>query len=175
MRARARVSGSGMLQPGGGMDLSPLHVHLMLNHMPLLGTLAAALLLGWGLVRRAPEVLRVGLIAAVLVALLTIPVYLTGEPAEHALRDRIPDMDRDIAHEHEERGELTFIVMLVTGALGAVALWRGRVAGEPGRGWSGLVCAALVVCFALFAWTALIGGQIRHTELRAHPPPLTGT
>jgi len=31
----------------------------MLNHMPLLGALAAALLLGWGLVRRSPEVIRV--------------------------------------------------------------------------------------------------------------------
>lgn len=46
------------------MDLSPLHVHLMPNHMPLLGTIAAALLLGWGLVRRSAEVTRLGLVAA---------------------------------------------------------------------------------------------------------------
>ena len=156
------------------MDLSPLHVHLMLNHTPLLGALAAALLLGWGLVRRSPEVLRVGLIATILVALLTIPVYLTGEPAEHALRDVIPDLDRDIAEDHEERGETAFIAILITGALAVIALWRGRAAGVPGRGWAGLVCAALVICFGLFAWTALIGGQIRHTELRAHPPPAAG-
>jgi len=156
------------------MDLSPLHVHLMLNHMPLLGALAAALLLGWGLVRRSPEVIRVGLIAAVLVALLTIPVYLTGEPAEHALRDLLPDLDRDIAHDHEERAEVAFIAILVTGALAVIALWRGRATGSPSLGWTGLVCAALVICFALFAWTALIGGQIRHTEIRAHPPPASG-
>lgn len=157
------------------MDLSPLHVHLMLNHMPLLGALAAALLLGWGLARRSPEVVRVGLIAAVLVALLTIPTYLTGEPAEHQLRDVVSDMDRDITEEHEERGEVAFIAVLITGALAVIALWRGRATGEPGRGWTGLVCAALLICFVLFAWTALIGGQIRHTELRANPPPASGT
>lgn len=157
------------------MDLSPLHLHLMLNHMPLLGALAAALLLVWGLVRRSPEVVRVGLIATVLVALLTIPVYLTGEPAEHRLRDLVPDIDRDIAHDHEERAETAFIAILVTGALAVIALWRGRATGDPGRGWAGLVCAALVICFGLFAWTALIGGQIRHTELRANPPPAAGT
>jgi hypothetical protein len=157
------------------MDLSPLHLHLMLNHTPLLGALAAALLLVWGLIRRSPEVVRVGLIATVLVALLTIPVYLTGEPAEHRLRDLVPDIDRDIADDHEERAETAFIAILVTGALAVIALWRGRATGDPGRGWTGLVCAALVICFGLFAWTALIGGQIRHTELRANPPPAAGT
>ena len=127
------------------MDLSPLHLHLMLNHTPLLGALAAALLLVWGLIRRSPEVVRVGLIATVLVALLTIPVYLTGEPAEHRLRDLVPDIDRDIADDHEERAETAFIAILVTGALAVIALWRGRATGDPGRGWTGLVCAALVI------------------------------
>jgi hypothetical protein len=32
------------------MDLSPIHVHLMLNHLPLFGTIAAALLLAGGLI-----------------------------------------------------------------------------------------------------------------------------
>lgn len=148
------------------MDLSPLHVHLMLNHMPLLGSLAAALLLGWGLLRRSREVTRLGLVAAVLVALLTIPVYLTGEPAEHQLRDLVPDMNRDLAHEHEERGEAAFIAVLVTGVLAAAALWLGRRAGPPNATLSALVLVALVVCFGLLAWAALVGGQIRHTELR---------
>jgi hypothetical protein len=55
-----------------------------------------------------------------------------------------------------------------------LALWRDR-RGAPVGGWTGVVCAALVICFGLFAWTSLIGGQIRHTELRASPPPAAGT
>lgn len=157
------------------MDLSPLHVHLMLNHMPLLGTIAAALLLGWGLVRRSADVTRLGLVAAVLVALLTIPVYLTGEPAAHRLRELIPDMDRDLAEEHEERAEVGFNAVLVTGALAVVALWLGRRAPAPSPALSGVVCAALLVCFALFAWAALVGGQIRHTELRSTSAPVSRT
>jgi len=153
------------------MDLSPLHVHLMLNHMPLLGTIAAALLLGWGLVRRSAEVTRLGLVAAVLVALLTIPVYLTGEPAEHRLRELVPEMDRDLAHEHEERAEVGFTAVLVTGALAVLGLWLGRRAPAPSPVLSGVVCAALAVSFGLFAWVALVGGQIRHTELRSSSAP----
>jgi hypothetical protein len=107
------------------MDLSPLHVHLMLNHMPLLGTIAAALLLGWGLVRRSAEVTRLDLVAAV----------------------------------------------LVTGALAVLALWLGRRAPAPSPVLSGVVCAALAVSFGLFAWVALVGGQIRHTELRSSSAP----
>ena len=118
------------------------------------------------------EVTRLGLVAAVLVALLTVPVYLTGEPAEHSLRDLVPDVDRDLVHEHDERAEVGFIAVLATGGLAVLALWLGRRAEQPGPMLSGLVLVALVVCFGLFAWTALVGGQIRHTELRATPAGL---
>src|SRR6185436_11780477 len=44
------------------MNLNPAHLHLMLNHIPLFGALFAALLIGWGLLRKSEDVLRLGLV-----------------------------------------------------------------------------------------------------------------
>ncbi|HEU4700056.1 MAG TPA: hypothetical protein VFS40_12815 [Gemmatimonadales bacterium] len=178
------------------MDLSPLHLHLMLNHLPLFGSVFILLVLLWAWVRRSREGMRLGLWLAVLLALATIPVYLTGEPAEDQLRAFDPSAPRRLMHEHEESGERGFIFVLVTGAVALVALWATRrreehrtvpVAGpdarpdavavdavvvEPspaaqGRGaWPLVVMVCLIVAFYLFAYAALLGGQIRHPELR---------
>lgn len=153
--------------PGRAMDLSPLHLHLMLNHVPVLGTIAVALVLGIGLRRRSRELVRLGLGLTVLVSLVTVPVYLTGDPAEDALREFDPSVDRKLIHEHEEKAEVGFIAVLATGALALGALWWGRTPDDVRRGAPALVCAALLVCFGLFALAALVGGRIRHPELRA--------
>ena len=65
--------------------MNPAHLHLMVNHVPVFGTIFAALLIGWGLLRKSEDVLRLGLILAVLIGIATWGVQLTGEPAEHAL------------------------------------------------------------------------------------------
>jgi hypothetical protein len=147
------------------MDWSALHLHLMLNHVPVLGTIAAALVLGWGLLRRSTEITRLGLVATVVVALFSIPVYLTGDPAEDRLRDLDPTVDRHLIHDHEEKAEAGFIAVLVTGAAALAALWLARRPAAA-RTLPAIVCAGLVVSFGLFAIAALKGGEIRHSELR---------
>lgn len=147
------------------MSLSAVHLHLMLNHIPVLGTIFVLAVLAWGLFRRSREVTTLALGLAVLLAIATVPAYLTGEPAEH-LVEHESWFPKDLAHDHEESGETTFIAVIATGvvALGALALRRGdrhRLAWLPT-----LVALGLLVSFALAARTALLGGQIRHQEVR---------
>lgn len=147
------------------MDLSATHLHLMLNHVPVLGTIFAFLLLLWAMLRRSRELTSLGLLLTVILAIVTIPVYLTGEPTEHQ-QQRAAWFDRERAHEHEEKSEVALIAVLATGAvaLGAMFLRRG---GRPGNGVvTGLATAGVAVSAVLFAIAALEGGQIRHEELR---------
>lgn len=148
------------------MQLEPMHVHLFTNHIPILGTIFCAVVLGWGWFFRRPDVTRLGLALTVAVALLTIPVFLTGEPAEHALRGLMADFPRELAHEHEERGELTFYAVMLTGAAALVALWLGRRRTTERDLPAAAVLALLLVSAGLAGWTALAGGVIRHEELR---------
>ncbi len=147
------------------MDLSATHLHLMLNHVPVLGTIFVAIVLGWGLIRRSREITSLGLAFTVLLSLATIPVYLTGEPTQHAQKNAAW-YDRDRVNEHEEKAETGLIAVLVTGAIGLAALWLRR-GGRPGNGVvNGVVLLGVVASAGLFALAALEGGQIHHEELR---------
>jgi len=144
---------------------SATHLHLMLNHVPVLGTIFVLIVLVWGLVRRSREITSLGLLFTVILALVTIPIYLTGDPTEEA-QEHAPWFDKQRAHDHEEKAERGLIAVLVTGAvaLGALYLRRG---GRPGNGAvTGLATAGLAVSAGLFALAALEGGQIHHEELR---------
>jgi hypothetical protein len=154
------------------MNLNAAHIHLILNHIPVLGTLIfAPLVLIWGLVRRSRDVTITGLLLAVILALTTIPIYLTGEPAEHELENQ-PWLEKPRVETHEEQAEAGLIAVLVTGAIALVALWMSR-GGRPARGvLTGIVVVGLLVSAVLFSIAALSGGQIRHDEIRS--PPAAG-
>jgi len=88
----------------------------------------------------------------------------TGEPAEDAIRG-YPGVKRDVIHEHEEMGEKSYIAAIVVGALALGALVRWRRAPIPrGVGLGSLAGAAVVS--GMMAYTALLGGRVRHTEVR---------
>lgn len=148
------------------MDLSAAHLHLVLNHIPVLGTmLFAPLVLLWGLVRQSRDVSQIGLLLTVLLAVTAIPIYLSGEPAEEQLENQ-PWFDKQRVEAHEERAEAGLIAVLVTGAAALGALWLGRGGQPHRRGIIALVLIGLVVSAVLFALAALDGGQIRHDEIR---------
>jgi hypothetical protein len=108
------------------MNLSPAHLHLVLNHIPVLGTLLfAPLVLLWGLARGSRDVTQVGILLAVILAVTAVPIYLTGEPAEEQLEGQ-SWFDETRVEAHEERAEAGLIVVLLTGAAALVALWLGR-------------------------------------------------
>src|SRR5512147_25256 len=146
--------------------MNPAHLHLMFNHLPVVGVPLVAALLGWALLRRSRELYRVALGGAVILAALTYPVFLTGEPAEERVEDASWMRER-LVHEHEERAEAALIAVLVTGAMAAFGLWQTRGDRKPNFGMGGLTLAGLAVSTGLLAWTAQLGGPIRHDEIRA--------
>ena len=66
--------------------MNATHLHLMLNHIPVIGTGFALLLLLVALAKRSDEWKKVSLWFFVLIALLTVPAYVTGEPAEDGVK-----------------------------------------------------------------------------------------
>ena len=145
--------------------MNPAHLHLMVNHLPVLGTPFVLALLLWGLVRHSRDLLRAALGGAIVVAALSYPVFLTGEPAEERVEDASWLQERRV-HEHEERAEGALIAMLLTGAVAMVGLWQSRGERPVSTGLAGLTAAGLLLSAGLFGWTALAGGTIRHDEIR---------
>ena len=144
--------------------MSFTHLHLLLNHFPVIGTLIVTALLAWAVFRRSEEITRVslGLIAAM--GAISIVVFFTGEPAEEAI-ENLPGFSEAITERHEEFALIATIVVgsIGTLALGALALLRKRDIPRWVTVWS-LVLS--IVASGVMGYTALLGGQIRHTEVR---------
>lgn len=81
--------------------MTPAHIHLILNHVPILGTYFGIAPLVLALMRRSDELNRVALGVFVVAALFTIPVYLTGQPAEHAI-EGAPGLSEAVIGPHED-------------------------------------------------------------------------
>jgi len=140
------------------------HVHLLLNHVPVLGTIFGLALLAWGLVRRNSTLERAALVTFVLIALAAIPAYFTGGAAEESV-GHIAGMSDSAIEAHEEVALLALIGIELLGAvaLGTLLLARSRFAILLTRS----VLALALTTTALMTWTANLGGRIRHSELQA--------
>ncbi len=146
--------------------MTPAHLHLVLNHMPILGTLFGLILLFLGLSRGNKTLQKVGLATFALVALITIPAFLTGEPAEHMV-DKFPGFSHDMAHEHEELAEKGLILAIVLGVFSVLMLFlmnRNKHLNYKKGLWGTLVLS--VISFLLMVLIGNHGGQIRRPELR---------
>lgn len=142
------------------------HIHLILNHIPLIGMGVTVLLLIVALLRRSKELTIVSLIFVVLVALWAIPVYLTGEPAEEIIEE-MTGVSENLIEEHEEQAEAAFIVTEITGALALIALLVSLYSDRFRQKLAVLTLIALLISGGLMAWTANLGGKIRHPEIRS--------
>jgi|RhiMethySRZTD1v2_1073278.scaffolds.fasta_scaffold1619744_1 hypothetical protein len=149
--------------------MNTAHLHLMLNHLPVLGAPMLLALLAYGLWRRSPEVIRVALWCTAVLGIVAVAVYLTGEPAEE-LVESLPTFDHDMVERHETVALGTTAVLVVTATLAAVALWAAKRGGRLAATATRLVLAGLLagsVAVAAAAWT---GGPIGHPEIRVGAP-----
>lgn len=139
-------------------------VHLMMNHIPLIGVMFAALALAAGLLWRSGAILRLGLATLVLVALAGIPVFLSGEPAEETIEDAA-GVSHATIESHEDSARPAMIGLELLGLVALAALFRSRGRTVAPR-FAALLLVAVIALGGGLAWTAHLGGQIRHPELR---------
>lgn len=144
--------------------MSAPHIHLILNHFPVVGATAAAGLLTLAVLMRRDVLTRAGLWALVVSSAVAVPVYLSGEGAEDVVEEL--GVAEAVIEAHEEAALLALVALLVLGAVGASALWLYRRRMEvPRRLVIGLWVLSLGAGL-LVARAANRGGEIRHTEIR---------
>ena len=146
------------------MDIA--HLHLILNHIPVTASIFGFIILAVGIILRSVPIRNVGLGFLVLAALVAIPVYLTGESAEEIVEE-IQRADESFIDKHLVAAQLSLALAFVSGLLALGALLPMRAAFARLRGYLVLsaLLASVFTCSSM-AWTANLGGQIRHTEIR---------
>ncbi|HVP10433.1 MAG TPA: hypothetical protein VMV94_04500 [Phycisphaerae bacterium] len=122
-----------------------------------------------GLAARSEVLRNAALAAFALVALITLPVYFTGESAEK-LVENLPGVTKAAIERHADAALVSLVAVEVLGALAAAALVLFQQA--PGAASRLLVVSLVLSVFTgvWLVWTANLGGQIRHTEIRSVTP-----
>jgi hypothetical protein len=89
-------------------------------------------LLGWALLRKSEELKKKSLGFFIIIALLAIPAYLTGEPAEE-LVGNLPGVSKASIEQHEEAAQVAFAGVLIVGAaaLGGLIFSGAAKIGSP--------------------------------------------
>jgi uncharacterized membrane protein len=140
------------------------HLHLLLNHIPVIGTIIALCLFLISFFGKSDDLRRASLIIFVGVALLTIPTFVSGFGAQSNIAKQ-SGVSRALIERHEGSAMLSFWFMEITGALAVVGLWRSHRTTRPAR-WN--VIAILLfslVTTGLMARSGNTGGDIRHPEI----------
>jgi hypothetical protein len=144
------------------------HLHLALNHVPVIGIFLVILLLGAAVFRGSGDLLRASYWLIILLTVIAIGVYFTGEPAEELI-EHLAGFSEPLVERHEEAALIATIAISILG-MAAVAGLTLRV--RPWYPKAVLLLALLVT--GLMGWTANLGGQIRHSEIRVAGPAATG-
>jgi hypothetical protein len=146
------------------MDLA--HIHLLLNHFPVIGSIIGGGLFLLSLITKSDDLKRASLVVLLGVALISIPTYLSGNGAQDAVKS-MPGVSKSLIEAHEGAALVALGFMEVTGAFAWLGLWQfRRLARVPG--WNlGVILILTLVTLGLMARASNIGGEIRHAEIRA--------
>lgn len=147
--------------------MNDAHLHLLVNHLPIVGFAIALILLAATMLRRGDR----GMFSATVLVLVisgigAVAAQFTGEPAEEVV-EHMADVSETLIETHERAGLIATISAAITTLLAVVlcviTLRReGPVTIVP---MLILLVAILVTCGAM-VWTGSTGGKIRHTEVR---------
>jgi uncharacterized membrane protein len=142
------------------------HIHLIVNHLPIVGLLIGTLILITGLVLRKSDVKFTALWVYVFSAITAFLAFQSGERAEEVI-EHLPGISESLIHTHEEYAETFLLLSLILGAFSILtigALWRKFKFSQLMI----FICLAVALATGVSAkYAGTSGGEIRHEEIRA--------
>lgn len=140
------------------------HLHLLLNHFPIIGTLIAGSLMAWALFKNNAGLKN---ITAVLVLAITVFAFVadqTGESAEENV-EHIAGISEAAIEAHEDAAGPAMLAHMLAGLACIAFLVAERRKLPMAKNLFIAAFAITVVAFGLMARAGWLGGKIRHTEI----------
>jgi hypothetical protein len=146
--------------------MQALHIHLILSHAPTVIILLGSGLLVVGVLRRSEDLKRGALGVFVSAALVAFPVYLTGEPSADSVKG-LPAISDRVLDQHQAVAALALASGVLLGILSGVGFFLFRGAKAVAGWFTAILLGASLLAGGFLGWTANLGGQIRHSEIRS--------
>lgn len=153
------------------MNLEPEHLHVLLNHLPLVGLVVAVVVLVVALLLRNRPATILALALVGLLAGTAWPVIESGQSSYVRVRELADEDGKAHLRQHmvlAERWDKLYYATAAVAVLGLLAAWKWPRGFHPLAVLAALLAAGSLVAGAVIAEA---GGKIRHPEFRSGPPP----
>lgn len=138
------------------------HLHLITNHLGIIGTLFAGIVLIKGILSDTVQTRIASFILMLISSIGTFITFRTGHEAEETV-EHIKGISEYAIEQHEEFAEtaLWFIALLAIASIVGLYAAKKNMAAEKKLSW--VILLICLISFVIFAWTGYLGGQIMHT------------
>ena len=151
--------------------MNDAHLHLVVNHFPIIGTILGLGILISGMILKNNSVKNTAYFVFITAAIFAAFSMGTGDGAEEMVED-FPNIGKKIIHEHEEIAEKLAIVLYVLGVISITGIYLNIKNHAKSKLVSFLALVIAVIAVIIAQQVGTSGGEIRHTEIRANATPI---
>lgn len=146
--------------------MNEAHLHMVVNHFPIIGTILGLGILIAGIIQKNKAVKNTAYILFIVATIFAAASMATGEGAEEMVED-MPNIGHKIIHEHEEMAEKLILVLYLLGAVSILGLYMNIKNKSKAVLISYLALLLALIAVFFGSRTGTTGGEIRHTEIRS--------
>lgn len=147
--------------------MNQTHLHLLITHLPIVGSILGAVVLTYGLWTKSNHVKIAAYTVFIISSIGAGIAYLTGEGAEETVED-IQGIAKKVIEEHEEFAIIALVSLIILGLASIVGLLLTLRKPSLAKTISWVILLISLISFGLVAWTGYMGGQIRHSEINSN-------
>ena len=144
--------------------MNPAHIHMVINHIPIIGIGFVILLLVIALFQKSSELTDISMIFVILIAIATIFVHQSGESAEEFVEGK-PGFSDQLVLAHDVAADLAFVFVEAVGVLALMTMIVRRYYKKLGKVLTLATLLGIIAGGGLIVRAANLGGKINHPEI----------
>ena len=144
--------------------MNQAHVHLLMTHLPIFGSILGAIVLVHGIWTKSNQT-KIAAYNIFIISSIGVGIaYLTGEAAEETV-EKIQGVSKNMIDQHQDFAAFALISLIVLGVIALLGLFLTLRKSSFIKLIALIILFVSLVSFVLVARTGYLGGQIRHTEV----------
>lgn len=140
------------------------HLHLLITHLPIFGSLLATVVLGYALWKKSDTTIMASYYMLIIAALGAVIAYLTGEGAEETVED-LQGVSENVIEQHADFALFALVALIAVAITSLIGIYGTLTKNTFAKPMATITLCLALISFALVARTGYLGGQIRHTEI----------
>lgn len=147
--------------------MNDAHLHLVVNHFPIIGIIFGIGILIIGLIIKNQSIKNTAFVLFIIAAIFGFASMNTGEGAEE-IAEKLPGVTEQLIETHEELAETFSLFLYTTGLLSLVTLVLVYLKNNLAKITTIATVSIAIIAVYFAQQTGTSGGEIRHTEIRTN-------